>query len=55
MAFALALHRWRGRASGTANFLMLFSFVTPELILAVSLFLLVLNVFHFIGLGSSAS
>jgi spermidine/putrescine transport system permease protein len=52
VAFALALHRWRSRTSGSANFLMLFSFVTPELILAVSLFLLVLNVFHFIGLGT---
>ena len=52
VAFALALHRWRSRVSGSANFLMLFSFVTPELILAVSLFLLVLNIFHFIGLGT---
>ncbi len=54
VAFALALHRWRGRGSGTANFLMLFSFVTPELILAVSLFLLVINAFGFIGLGTQA-
>lgn len=54
VAFALALHRWRGPGSGTANFLMLFSFVTPELILAASLFLLMLNVFRFIGLGSTA-
>lgn len=54
VAFALALHRWRGRGSGTANFLMLFSFVTPELILAVSLFLLVLQAFRFMGLGTTA-
>jgi spermidine/putrescine transport system permease protein len=56
VAFALALHRWRGRGSGTSNFLMLFSFVTPELILAVSLFLLVAysSVFRFIGLGTGA-
>lgn len=54
VAFAIALHRWRGPGSGTANFLMLFSFVTPELILAASLFLLMLNVFRFIGLGSTA-
>ncbi len=53
VAFALALHRWRGRGAGSANFMMLFSFVTPELILAVSLFLLVLNVFRFIGLGTA--
>jgi spermidine/putrescine transport system permease protein len=54
VAFALALHRWRGRGSGAANFLMLFSFVTPELILAISLFLLVLNAARFIGLGTVA-
>jgi ABC-type Fe3+ transport system permease subunit len=33
---------------------MMFSFVVPELILAVSLFLLVLNAFRFIGLGTTA-
>ena len=54
VAFGLALHRWRGRGSGSSNFLMLFSFVTPELILAVSLFLLFLNAFRFIGLGTTA-
>jgi spermidine/putrescine transport system permease protein len=54
VAFALALHRWRGRGSGSANFLMLFSFVTPELILAVSLFLLMVNTFRRIGLGTGA-
>ncbi len=54
VAFALSLHRWRRRGSGAANFLMMFSFVTPELILAVSLFLLVLNAFRFIGLGTTS-
>lgn len=54
VAFALSLHHWRGRSSGTANFLMLFAFVTPELILAVSLFLLFINVFEVVGLGSTA-
>ena len=52
VAFALALDKWRSRTSGTANFLMMFSFITPELILAVSLFLLFLNPFRFIGLGT---
>lgn len=50
--FALALHHWHGRGSGTQNFLMMFSFVTPELILAVSLFLLMGNVFKIFGLGT---
>jgi spermidine/putrescine transport system permease protein len=54
VAFALGLHRWRRLGSGAANFLMMFSFVTPELILAVSLFLLVLNAFRVIGLGTTA-
>jgi spermidine/putrescine transport system permease protein len=57
VAFALALHRWRGRGSASSNFVMLFSFVTPELILAVSLFLLMtqLSVFRsLIGLGTLA-
>jgi hypothetical protein len=52
LAFALALDKWRGRGSGSSNFTMMFSFITPELILAVSLFLLFLNPFKFIGLGT---
>jgi len=54
VGFALALDRWRGRGSGTANFVMLFSFITPELIIAVSLFLLFVNPFRFVGLGTTA-
>jgi spermidine/putrescine transport system permease protein len=54
VAFALSLRRWRGRGSGTSNFLMMLSFVTPELILAVSLFLLFINAFKVIGLGTTA-
>lgn len=53
VAFALALDRWRGRGAGTANFVMMFSFITPELILAVALFLLFINAFKFIGLGTT--
>jgi spermidine/putrescine transport system permease protein len=52
VGFALALDRWRGRGARTANFVMMFSFITPELILAVSLFLLFINTFRAIGLGS---
>jgi spermidine/putrescine transport system permease protein len=57
VAFALALHRWRGRAASSSNFLMMFSFVTPELILAVSLFLMFAYFGPFkrlLGLGTSA-
>ena len=44
--FAIGLHRWRGATAKTANFVMLFSFVTPELILAVALFLLFVHAFE---------
>jgi spermidine/putrescine transport system permease protein len=54
VAFALALRNWHGRSAGTSNFLMMFSFVTPELILAVALFLLVIDSFRFLGLGTTA-
>lgn len=52
--FAIGLHRWRGATAKTANFVMLFSFVTPELILAVALFLLFVHAFEVIGLGTGA-
>jgi len=54
VGFALALDRWRGRSATSTNFLMMFSFITPELILAVSLFLLFVNAFDVIGLGTGA-
>jgi len=38
-AFAIGIDRWRGRPARGANFLMLLSFVLPEMILGVSLFL----------------
>jgi spermidine/putrescine transport system permease protein len=52
--FALALHHWHGRTSGTQNFLMMFSFVTPELVLAVALFLLIGSVFKAFGLSTGS-
>jgi ABC-type spermidine/putrescine transport system permease subunit II len=55
VAFALGLDRWRGRTATTTNFVMMFSFITPELILAVSLFLLFINAFSVIGLGRPRS
>lgn len=44
--FAIGIDRWHGRPASTANFGMLFSFVVPEIILGVSLFLLFTNLFH---------
>ena len=53
-AFAVATDRWRGRGRGGANFLMMFSFLTPEIVTAVSLFLLFTSVVTMIGLGTRA-
>ena len=39
-AFAIGIDRWHGRPAAGANFIMLFSFVVPEIILGVSLFLM---------------
>ena len=54
VAFALALDRWRGRSAGTQNFLMLFSFITPEIAIGVALFLFVIQLATAIGLGFKA-
>jgi len=54
-AFAIGIDRWRGRPAATANFFMLFSFVMPEIILGVSLFLLFANLFEgIVQLGTTA-
>ena len=54
VAFAIGLDRWRGRVAGSANFLMLLSFVTPELIMGVSLFLVFVKLFTLVHLGTNA-
>jgi spermidine/putrescine transport system permease protein len=54
VAFALALDRWRGRGAGTANFLMLFSFITPEIAIGVALFLFFTQLATAIGTGFAA-
>jgi len=53
-AFAIGIDRWRGRPAAGANFVMLFSFVVPEIILGVSLFLMFTNLFKgLIQLGTA--
>jgi spermidine/putrescine transport system permease protein len=52
--FAIGLDRWRGRGSDSANFLMLFSIVTPEIIMGVSLFLVFVKLLVFVHLGTTA-
>ncbi len=55
---ALGLARWRGRGSGAANSLMLIPLVTPEIVMAVSLFVvftqLAIVPFSLIRLGTTA-
>jgi spermidine/putrescine transport system permease protein len=52
--FAIGIDRWRGRPAAVSNFAMLFSFVVPEIILGVSLFLLVSTLLSVIHLGTVA-
>ena len=54
VGFAIGIDRWRSRVSTSLNFVMIFSFVIPELLLAVALFLLVTQALTFIGLGTEA-
>jgi spermidine/putrescine transport system permease protein len=54
VCFAIGIDRWRSRTSTTLNLVMIFSFVIPELLLAVALFLLVTQALTFIGLGTEA-
>jgi len=54
VGFAIGIDRWRSRTSTGLNLVMIFSFVIPELLLAVALFLLVTQALTFIGLGTEA-
>jgi spermidine/putrescine transport system permease protein len=53
--FAIGIDRWHGRPARTANFTMLLSFVVPEIILGVSLYILFTSLFKdVIPLGTNA-
>ena len=54
VALALGLARWRGRGRGSANFLMLFPLVTPEIVMGTALFLVFSNLYESISLGTPA-
>jgi spermidine/putrescine transport system permease protein len=54
VGFAIGIDRWRTRTADGFNFVMIFSFVIPELLLAVALFLLVTQALTFIHLGTTA-
>lgn len=53
--FAIGIDRWHGRPARTANFTMLLSFVVPEIILGVSLYILFTNLLKgLVPLGTPA-
>jgi spermidine/putrescine transport system permease protein len=54
VAFALGINRWRSRTSATFNFVMILSFVIPELIFGVAMFFTFTALFGKIGLGTNA-
>jgi spermidine/putrescine transport system permease protein len=54
VAFALGINRWRGYTSSTFNFVMILSFVIPELIFGVAMFFVFTVLFSFVHLGTLA-
>ncbi len=53
VAFALGINRWRSRVSATFNFVMILSYVIPELIFGVAMFFVFTELFH-LHLGTVA-
>jgi spermidine/putrescine transport system permease protein len=54
VSFAIGLDRWRGRLANTANFMMILTFVLPEIVIGISMLLVVQYLFKFIPLGTLA-
>jgi spermidine/putrescine transport system permease protein len=54
VAFAIGIDRWRSRPAAVANFVMVFSFVIPELIFGVALFFVFNTLFTNVHLGTLA-
>jgi spermidine/putrescine transport system permease protein len=54
VAFALGINRWRGITSASFNFVMLLSFVVPELIFGVAMFFTFTVLFTQVHLGTVA-
>jgi spermidine/putrescine transport system permease protein len=54
VAFAIGVDRWRGRPSEVANFVVVLSFVIPELIFGVALFFVFNTLFTTVHLGTTA-
>jgi spermidine/putrescine transport system permease protein len=54
VAFALGINRWRGPIPATFNFVMILSYVIPELIFGVSMFFVFTTLFSTVHLGTTA-
>ena len=54
VAFALGINRWRGPVPATFNFVMILSFVIPELIFGVAMFFVFTVLFTTVHLGTLA-
>jgi spermidine/putrescine transport system permease protein len=54
VAFALGINRWRGYTASTFNFVMILSFVIPELIFGVAMFFVFTALFTSVHLGTLA-
>jgi spermidine/putrescine transport system permease protein len=54
VAFALGINRWRGYTASTFNFVMILSFVIPELIFGVAMFFVFTVLFTSVHLGTWA-
>jgi spermidine/putrescine transport system permease protein len=54
VAFALGINRWRGVTSASFNFVMILSFVIPELIFGVAMFFVFTVLFTSVHLGTAA-
>jgi spermidine/putrescine transport system permease protein len=54
VSFAIGIDRWHGRPATAATFVMLLSFVMPEIILGISLFLVFRHLLTFVELGTTA-
>jgi spermidine/putrescine transport system permease protein len=54
VTFALGVNRWRGYTASTFNFVMILSFVIPELIFGVAMFFVFTALFTFVHLGTLA-
>jgi spermidine/putrescine transport system permease protein len=54
VAFAVGINRWRGPVASSFNFVMILSFVIPELIFGVATFFVFTRLFTNVGLGSLA-